>query len=91
MKYEINAYDGAGRRTSSKKVDWPFAHPPLAAGTRVRTRYQYSSNATVVKPQLNELHGRSGEFDEWYLIRDDATGKLDGCLHRSMLDLRNEP
>ncbi len=54
-------------------------------GTKVRTLYEHSETAAVVKPRANE----GVPSADWFIIRWDADGKR-ACCHRDVLAIRND-
>ena len=59
----------------------------MKPGTKVRTLYQYSETATVVKPRAR--YGEGVPSPEWSIIRFDSDGKR-VCCHSDMLAVRND-
>lgn len=58
-------------------------------GTKVRTLYEHSETATVVKPRKGESLPSTG----WHIVQfdDDEYGKCGRlCVHREMLALSNQ-
>lgn len=57
----------------------------IKTGTKVRTLYQHSESAVVVKPRKSALP-KPGP--DWFLIRFDSDGKHLYC-HRTMFAVAN--
>lgn len=57
----------------------------LPIGTKVRTLYQHSETATIIKPPRVSLPLPS---PDWFIVKSDIDGaRL--CIHRDMLAVRN--
>lgn len=57
----------------------------MKVGDKVRTTYQHSETATIVKPRKREGVPGSG----WHIIQWDCDGKR-ACCHEDMMVLRND-
>jgi hypothetical protein len=58
----------------------------MKVGTKVRTLYEHSELATIVKPRREQLP-KPG--DDWFLIKFELDGKKIYC-HRDMLAAANQ-
>ena len=58
----------------------------MQIGTKVRTLYQFSETAVIVKPRKENLPLPG---PDWFIIRWDSDGKK-ACCHRDMLAVRND-
>lgn len=67
----------------------------LKAGTKIRTLYQYSETAVVLRKTKARIAadirywGCEEKAAAWYLIRWDSDGKK-ACCHRDMMVVRND-
>ncbi len=58
----------------------------MQIGTKVRTLYQHSETAVIVKPRRENLPLPG---PGWFIIKWDSDGGK-SCCHRDMLAVRNE-
>ena len=56
----------------------------MQIGTKIRTLYEHSETATIVKPRK----GQTPPTPDWFIVKFDAGGK--GCIHKSMMVIRND-